>query len=121
MINANKQKWIVHPHSYAEVGYRSISVIHESYTHGLRSYGWYNSDKKLIAYDSMYGSLEDGAYDLLIKYAEGMAKKLNSDNVQPNPEVLAETVAQEENNRKMGERFANDIEKAITKVFGEKL
>lgn len=112
-------KWIVHPHSYVEGGRRAISVIHESYLHGMRSYGWYNSDKIFIATDSVYGIIEEGACKVLIKYAEDMAKKLNADNIQPNPDVLKETERLEKEEKLLGERFAKDFIRIANKSFGK--
>lgn len=83
------EKWIVHPFSYNKAGDREISVIHTTQAHGLQSCGWFNSDKILIAQDSMYGNIEEGAYKVLIEYTEGLADGMNKSEVQPNPTLVA--------------------------------
>jgi len=79
-------KWIVHPHSYADKGAIAISVIHESYLHGLKSYGWYNSDKIFVASGTMYGQISEDLHPVLIAFAEIKAAKMNEDDIQPDHE-----------------------------------
>lgn len=108
-------KWIVHPFSYGERGHREISVIHESNTHGLRSYGGFNVDKKLIAQETMYGNMDEGAYELSIKYAEDMANQLNIDNVQPNEALLKHTKQQDEYSKEIGKWFRKREDEAVVR------
>lgn len=116
-----KQKWIVHPYAYGERGHREISVIHESFTHGLRSYGWFNVDKKLISQDSMYGNMDDGAYKLLIKYAEDMASDLNAQNVQPDVEVLKNTKQQKESLDQLAKGFMKNFDECLYEALTKEI
>lgn len=118
-MSVNNYKWIVHPHSYKEKGSREISVIHESFTHGLESYGWFNVDKKLIALDSVYGNIEDGAFNLLINYAKDIANQLNNDNVQPNEDVLKETKKRNESMIRIGKECGAKFHDKMVELFGE--
>ena len=111
------KKWIVHPHSYGERGRREISVIHETFGHGLKSCGWFNQDKKLIAQDSMYGNMDDGACKLLIEYAENMAKELNTNNVKPSEAMLKEESRLSRQSESMGLQFKKSFESELYKAL----
>ena len=72
-------KWIVHPFSYKDKN-TEISVIHESDTHGMKSYGWFSDSKIFIGADSVCGTMPEISKAALRNVAEQLCNYMNENN-----------------------------------------
>ena len=73
-------KWIVDIKGRADYAASEISVLREDYTLGIRSFGWFFNDRKLVIYQSSPADWSPIplVWDKLVKMAEEIAAELNA-------------------------------------------
>lgn len=74
-----ESKWVVNVKGAPNEEHFEISVIRETNSHGIRSYGWFNSEKLLISHSGgpCQNPVSKPVWDKLIEVAKETADSLN--------------------------------------------